>query len=73
MIVDICCFARLRTIGSAAITLCYIARGAVEGYQIEGPGISTWDIAAASLIITEAGGVVVDRVTGKQTKYITSH
>lgn len=55
---------RLRTLGSAALTLCYIALGAVEGYQIEGPGISTWDIAAASLIISEAGGVVVDRVTG---------
>ncbi|KAK0092970.1 hypothetical protein PV326_000212 [Microctonus aethiopoides] len=54
----------LRTLGSAALTLCYIALGAVEGYQIEGPGISTWDIAAASLIISEAGGVVVDRVTG---------
>lgn len=55
---------RIRTIGSAAITLCHIALGAIEGYQIEGPGISTWDIAAASLIITEAGGVVIDRVTG---------
>ncbi|XP_034945788.1 inositol monophosphatase 1-like [Chelonus insularis] len=55
----------VRTLGSAAITLCYIALGAVEGYHIEGPGISTWDIAAASLIISEAGGVVVDRVTGK--------
>ncbi|XP_057325232.1 uncharacterized protein LOC130667584 [Microplitis mediator] len=54
----------IRTIGSAAITLCHIALGAIEGYQIEGPGISTWDIAAASLIITEAGGVVIDRVTG---------
>lgn len=57
---------RIRTLGVAAITLCYIALGVVEGYPIEGPGISTWDIAAASLIISEAGGVVVDRVTGKQ-------
>ncbi|XP_015126902.1 inositol monophosphatase 2 [Diachasma alloeum] len=56
----------LRTLGSAAITLCYIALGVVEGYQIEGPGICTWDIAAPSLIISEAGGVVVDRVTGKR-------
>lgn len=46
------------------MTLCHIALGAIDGYQIEGPGISTWDIAAASLIITEAGGVVIDRVTG---------
>ncbi|XP_011302313.1 inositol monophosphatase 2 [Fopius arisanus] len=56
----------LRTLGSAALTLCYVALGVVEGYQIEGPGISTWDIAAPSLIISEAGGVVVDRVTGNR-------
>ncbi|XP_074111770.1 uncharacterized protein LOC141535642 isoform X1 [Cotesia typhae] len=54
----------IRTIGSAAMTLCHIALGAIDGYQIEGPGISTWDIAAASLIVTEAEGVVIDRVTG---------
>ncbi|XP_012536427.2 inositol monophosphatase 2 [Monomorium pharaonis] len=55
----------IRTLGVAALTLCYIALGIVEAYYVEGPGISTWDIAAASLIISEAGGVVVDRVTGK--------
>ena len=54
----------IRTLGVAALTLCYVASGIVEAYYIEGPGISTWDIAAASLIITEAGGVVVDRETG---------
>ncbi|XP_043495586.1 inositol monophosphatase 2-like [Polistes fuscatus] len=56
----------IRTLGVAALTLCYVALGVVEGYYIEGPGISTWDIAAASLIITEAGGIVVDRVTGEK-------
>ncbi|XP_015603777.1 inositol monophosphatase 2 [Cephus cinctus] len=56
----------IRTLGVAAITLCYVALGVVEAYPIEGPGISTWDIAAASLIISEAGGVVVDRVTGEK-------
>ncbi|XP_011868928.1 PREDICTED: inositol monophosphatase 2-like isoform X2 [Vollenhovia emeryi] len=54
----------IRTLGVAALSLCYIALGIVEAYYIEGPGISTWDIAAASLIISEAGGVVVDRITG---------
>ncbi|XP_043475398.1 inositol monophosphatase 1-like [Leptopilina heterotoma] len=54
----------IRTLGVAALTLCYVALGVVEAYHIEGPGISTWDIAAASLIITEAGGVVLDRETG---------
>jgi myo-inositol-1(or 4)-monophosphatase len=55
----------IRTLGVAALTLCYIALGIVEAYYIEGPGISTWDIAAASLIISEAGGVVLDRITGE--------
>lgn len=58
-------FFRIRTLGVAALSLCYVALGIVEGYYIEGPGISTWDIAAASLIITEAGGVVLDRETGR--------
>lgn len=56
----------IRTLGVAALTLCYVALGIVEAYYIEGPGISTWDIAAASLIITEAGGVVLDRETGER-------
>ncbi|XP_076750205.1 uncharacterized protein LOC143423039 [Xylocopa sonorina] len=56
----------IRTLGVAALTLCYVAMGIVEAYCIEGPGISTWDIAAASLIISEAGGVVVDRATGEK-------
>ncbi|XP_043518289.1 inositol monophosphatase 2-like [Frieseomelitta varia] len=56
----------IRTLGVAALTLCYVAMGIVEAYYIEGPGISTWDIAAASLIISEAGGVVVDRETGEK-------
>ncbi|XP_012275414.1 inositol monophosphatase 2 [Orussus abietinus] len=56
----------LRALGVAALTLCYVALGAIEAYHIEGPAISTWDIAAASLIITEAGGVVIDRVTGEK-------
>lgn len=56
----------IRSLGVAALSLCYVAMGIVEAYYIEGPGISTWDIAAASLIISEAGGVVVDRVTGEK-------
>ncbi|XP_076244734.1 uncharacterized protein LOC143185534 [Calliopsis andreniformis] len=55
----------IRTLGVAALSLCYVALGIIEAYYIEGPGISTWDIAAASLIISEAGGVVLDRETGE--------
>ncbi len=44
----------IRRMGSAALDLCYVACGRFEGYwEI---GLSPWDAAAASLILTEAGG-----------------
>ncbi|XP_011630542.1 inositol-phosphate phosphatase-like isoform X1 [Pogonomyrmex barbatus] len=55
----------IRTLGVVALTLCYVGLGIVEAYYIEGPGVSTWDIAAASLIISEAGGVILDLITGE--------
>lgn len=48
----------LRALGSAALTLGYIARGAIDGYSIE--DLKPWDIAAGALIVQEAGGVVID-------------
>ncbi|XP_076750204.1 uncharacterized protein LOC143423038 [Xylocopa sonorina] len=48
----------IRTLGTAALTLCYVAMGAIEAYHIE--GIEVWDVAAGKLIIEEAGGVVID-------------
>ncbi|MFC1508259.1 inositol monophosphatase family protein [Candidatus Omnitrophota bacterium] len=46
----------LRRDGSAALNMCYCAMGRFDGYwEIR---IHPWDIAAGSLIITEAGGVV---------------
>ncbi|KAK3737294.1 hypothetical protein QZH41_008201 [Actinostola sp. cb2023] len=48
----------IRIGGSAAYNLCTIARGGADGYfQF---GIHVWDIAAGILIVTEAGGVVID-------------
>ncbi len=48
----------LRRAGSAAIDLAYLAAGRCEGFfEI---GLSAWDIAAGSLIIEEAGGVISD-------------
>lgn len=49
---------RIRSLGTAALTLCYVAMGAVEAYHIE--SIDAWDVAAGKLIIEEAGGVVID-------------
>ncbi|KAK2822944.1 hypothetical protein Q5P01_023009 [Channa striata] len=48
----------VRTAGSAAINMCLVASGCVEAYYEI--GIHVWDVAAASLIVSEAGGVLMD-------------
>ena len=48
----------LRRAGSAALDLAYLAAGRCEGFFEL--GLSAWDIAAGSLIIAEAGGVITD-------------
>jgi len=49
----------IRRLGSAALDLCYIAAGRVDGYwEIR---LEIWDIAAGSLIAREAGAIVTDR------------
>ncbi|MEW6419591.1 MAG: inositol monophosphatase family protein [Nitrospirota bacterium] len=48
----------MRRAGSAALDLAYLACGRCDGFfEI---GLSPWDIAAGSLMIEEAGGVVTD-------------
>lgn len=50
----------VRRLGSAALDLCYVACGRLDGYwEIR---LSAWDIAAGSLIVREAGGVMTDLV-----------
>lgn len=46
----------VRRPGSAAIDLCYLAAGRVDGFWEE--GLKPWDTAAAVLIVEEAGGRV---------------
>ncbi len=48
--------AGLRRPGAAALDLCYVAAGYYDGFFET--GLSPWDIAAGSLMITEAGGLV---------------
>ena len=48
--------AGVRRPGSAALDLCYVAAGWYDGFFET--GLSPWDIAAGSLVITEAGGLV---------------
>lgn len=52
----------IRSLGTAALTLCYVAMGAVDAYHVE--SIDPWDVAAGKLIIEEAGGVVIDTAGG---------
>ncbi|HBY06276.1 MAG TPA: inositol monophosphatase [Chloroflexi bacterium] len=48
----------VRRLGSAALDLCYVAAGRLEGFwEIQ---IQSYDIAAGALIVEEAGGMVTD-------------
>jgi myo-inositol-1(or 4)-monophosphatase len=44
----------MRRLGSAALDLCYVASGRIDGYYER--GIWPWDLAAGSVIVEEAGG-----------------
>lgn len=48
----------IRRAGAAAIDLCWVADGRLDGYWER--GIKLWDHAAAALIVTEAGGRIGD-------------
>ncbi len=48
----------VRGAGTAAINMCLVASGCVEAYYEI--GMHVWDIAAGSLIVSEAGGVLMD-------------
>ena len=50
--------ADFRHTGSAALDLCYVASGRVDGYFEM--GLKPWDCAAGDLIVREAGGLVCD-------------
>jgi myo-inositol-1(or 4)-monophosphatase len=48
----------LRRDGSAALDLCYVASGRLEGYwELK---LQPWDVAAGALVVEEAGGRVTD-------------
>lgn len=50
--------AGVRRAGSAAIDMAYVAAGRFDGFWEEGLG--PWDMAAGTLLIQEAGGIVTD-------------
>jgi myo-inositol-1(or 4)-monophosphatase len=48
----------VRRDGAAALDLCFVAAGRLDGFWEA--GLSPWDTAAGSLMVTEAGGIVSD-------------
>ncbi|HZF27141.1 MAG TPA: inositol monophosphatase family protein [Steroidobacteraceae bacterium] len=57
--------AGIRRPGSAALDLCYVAAGRLDGFwEI---GLHAWDTAAGSLLIVEAGGII-GTLTGSEYK-----
>lgn len=53
----------LRRMGSAAVDLCYVASGRTEGFFEY--NLNSYDVAAGTLIVQEAGGMVTDFAGGR--------
>jgi myo-inositol-1(or 4)-monophosphatase len=53
----------IRRAGAAALDLCHVAAGRLDGYYER--GINHWDHAAGALIVREAGGVVLPLAGGR--------
>ncbi len=62
--------ALIRRSGSSVLDLCYVAKGALEGFINH--NLHVWDFAAAKLIVEEAGGVVTT-FDGKPVSLDTGH
>jgi len=54
--------AGVRRWGAAALDLAYVAAGRYDGYWER--GLNSWDLAAGSLIVREAGGLIEPLTTG---------
>lgn len=55
-------FAKARALGTTTLQMCFVADGKMDFYF--GTGMYIWDIAAAALLVKEAGGKVTD-INGK--------
>lgn len=60
----------IRRAGAAALDLAYLAAGRVDGFWEM--GLKAWDVAAGSLLVLEAGGVVTD-FWGSQDYLLNGH
>jgi myo-inositol-1(or 4)-monophosphatase len=59
----------IRRFGSAALDLCSVACGRLDGFYES--GLNAWDIAAGWLLVTEAGGVVTGQRGGPPSPALT--
>lgn len=53
--------AALRSFGATALEMCLVAQGGLDGYHYSRPILRIIDVAASTLLVREAGGVVLDR------------
>lgn len=60
----------VRRLGSAALDLCWVAAGRLDGYWEE--NLNPWDVGAGILILQEAGGKATD-YRGKKYKNLESY
>ena len=58
----------IRMFGSAALNICHVAKGAGEAYFEF--GLHCWDMAAAAVILREAGGYVCDTTGNQHSKLL---
>nr|XP_050857104.1 uncharacterized protein LOC127066894 [Vespula vulgaris] len=52
----------IRNVGSATLSMAYVAKGAIDCFQMD--GLQPWDVAAGMIIVTEAGGTLIDSKGG---------
>jgi myo-inositol-1(or 4)-monophosphatase len=57
----------IRRSGSAAMDLCYVSCGRLDGFWEL--GLSPWDVAAGTLMVEEAGGRITDLEGGEEFLY----
>ncbi len=60
----------VRRVGAAALDLCYVAAGRLDGFFET--GLASWDLAAGGLIIREAGGMI-SGLDGSENYLDTGH
>lgn len=60
----------VRRLGSAALDLCWLAAGRLDGYWED--NLNPWDVGAGVLILQEAGGKITD-FRGKKYKKISEY